>query len=276
MDTESKTRSPIVRYFANWYQNTSQDLGLRVGIRLLQFALALTIMILYSRDLRQFTAAKATAPASWIYAEVVAALSILVCLWCAFVNVRHRILRLMLDFAIAILWAAQAGYFGILYWQDDGKGNVGRPELASDKKMRAAVTVGLVCVALWMLSFFQSVVWRCQALKQGLRNRRARKEVKRQRQVEFGEVAGGASVEPVLQSAAEDLENAPNQREAEESDMVVEPWINEKRKQNDWVAQLDIAPSPAGEEQEEMQDPPPAYGKSGFCCPDGSACLYQP
>ncbi|PPJ49880.1 hypothetical protein CBER1_05027 [Cercospora berteroae] len=258
MHTQPKPRSPIVRYFANWYQNTSQDLGFRLGIRLLQFILALTIMVLYSRDLRQFTAANTRAPASWIYAEVVAALSIIVCLWCAFVNVRHRVLRLMLDFAIAILWAAQAGYFGMLYWQDDGQGNTERPELASERRMKAAIPIGLTCVALWMLSFFQSVVWRCQALKQRLRNRRARKEAKRQRQAEFGEMANRGSLEPVLQSAAEeahDLESAPEKEESEEVAKAEEPWIDEKRKQNDWIAQLD------SNGREETQDPPPAYIK---------------
>ncbi|KAF2217136.1 hypothetical protein CERZMDRAFT_93193 [Cercospora zeae-maydis SCOH1-5] len=256
LHTQPKPHSPIVRYFANWYQNTSQDLGLRVGIRLLQFALALKIMVLYSRDLRQFTAANATAPASWIYAEVVAALSIIVCLWCAFVNVTHRVLRLMVDFAIAILWAAQAGYFGILYWQDDGMGNAGRPKLASEKRMKASVTVGLVCVALWVLSFFQSAVWRCQALTQKLRNRRARKEAKRQRECEAGEMVSRRSLEPVLQNAADEVDNpesASNQEEADE----IPPWIDEKRKQNDWIAQLDSTPS----FEEESQDPPPAYGK---------------
>ncbi|KAI5362081.1 hypothetical protein Slin15195_G057310 [Septoria linicola] len=269
MPTQPKPRAPIVRYFANWYQNTSQDLGFRLAIRILQFALALTSMVIYSRDLRAFTAANVHAPASWIYAEVVAALSIIVCAWCVFKNVHHRVLRLMLDFVIAVLWSAQAGYFGIVYWQDDGRGNESRPPQANEKRMKDAVAVALVCVGLWMVSWFQSVVWRCQALKQRLRNRRARKEAQRQRQGMGEQDASRESSEPALKrderaiDGFEDVELAIKPiEEPKEEDTPAEAWVDEKSHQNDFVAHMDGSDIWAGETvRAETENPPPAYSK---------------
>ena len=267
MSSQTQRASPIVRYFASWYRSTSQDLGFRLGVRILQFALAVTTMVLYSRDLRAFTAANVHAPPAWIYAEVVAALSIMVCIWCAFVNVKYHTLRLSLDFAIAILWASQAGYFGKLYWADDGLGNKDRPELANEKKMNHAVTVGLVCLGLWMFSFCQSVVWRCQAIKQSWRNRKAKKEAKRQMLgADNPMIESRGSLEPVLRdnrsfNVTSEDQNGDVEEQLEQSPPIHEPWLDEKRQQSEWIAGLESNDRTGETHREESQNPPPAYSQ---------------
>lgn len=132
---------------------------IRAALRSTQFILAICIAGIYGADLYNFTLLKQHAPASWIYAEIVALISVATCTLHCFVHMPW-IWSALWDFIVAILWTAQAGYFGTVYLGDEK--DVGEAT-GDESRMKAGVGIGLTCMLLWLASFVQGIVFCCQA-----------------------------------------------------------------------------------------------------------------
>ncbi|KAH7180275.1 hypothetical protein DER46DRAFT_668355 [Fusarium sp. MPI-SDFR-AT-0072] len=119
----------------------------RLVIRTLQCIFAIVVAVLYGLDLQHATDHNARAGSAWIYAELVAGISMTICMmdllfttaawyWC------------LLDGLVFILWVTQFGTFASIYL---GTGDLGEDQgferLVSGGRMRAAVWVNL-CVAV--------------------------------------------------------------------------------------------------------------------------------
>lgn len=150
--------------------------AIKVISRTLQGLLALVIVILYAVDLGHFSSADLRAPAGWIYAEVVASLSLITCglhYWYTLDSAWW----IFLDFVLCILWTAQAGYFGTIYLGDGDKTMSEEYQNVTDElSMKAGAGIGLVCLILWLATFVQSLVWRCKSFR---KERTTRKRIDR-------------------------------------------------------------------------------------------------
>jgi hypothetical protein len=137
-------------------------------LRILQCIFALVVAILYGLDLQLATKSHARADASWVYAEVVAGMSMISCsmqmffmtavwYWC------------LLDALISILWLAQFGVCASLFL-----GGSPNDELAptSIDRMRAAVWVNLVCVVLWFSATMYGAIGCCARFKRSRQKRK--------------------------------------------------------------------------------------------------------
>lgn len=161
--------------------------SLRLTCRILQLISAIIILAIYSIDLQHFTTTNNRAPASFAFAEVSAGLSISLCTvhfwwilrstwWC------------IPEFMLAVLWAAQAGVFGMIYLSDTT--TLDEEDKARLGRMKAGIAFGLISMILWLVSFVQSLVWGCQrrktkaGIKREVSFQRALEGLKEQRMVE--------------------------------------------------------------------------------------------
>lgn len=117
-----------------------------IALRALQLLIALVITGIYGRDLHRASQAHEPADGRWVYAIVVAALTILTAL--LFVVPAVRSARLWpVDGLLFFLWMVLFAVFGRLYLGEDceGSGACGR--------MKTAVWFDLVGMLLWLGSF---------------------------------------------------------------------------------------------------------------------------
>lgn len=144
---------------------TNQSCGqiTRIVLRTLQFTLAIIIAVLYGIDLSRSTKTSTHAGSEWIYAEVVAALSAIICVVHCFATVT-RVVWCTWDFVLFVLWMAQTGALGQIYIRRDVEEDYVRAT-GSLGRMRAGVWVGLVCMVLWLGTFVLWVGWWCRARK---------------------------------------------------------------------------------------------------------------
>lgn len=130
----------------------------RAVLRTLQFIFALIVATLYGIDLHHATSLRAPGPASWIYAEVVAGLSMLYCAIHCFMNLKSR-MWMILDWVLAVMWAAQFGVFATIFL-----GPIDQKDAAmttSLSRMRAGVWVDMINMILWLMSALWSAAWCC-------------------------------------------------------------------------------------------------------------------
>ncbi|OBS25967.1 hypothetical protein FPOA_06499 [Fusarium poae] len=141
---------------------------LHVVLRILQCIFAVVVAILYGLDLQLATTSHARADASWVYAEVVAGLSMISCImqmffmtavwyWC------------LLDALISILWLAQFGVFASLFLGGSPKVQLAPTPI---DRMRAAVWVNLVCVVLWFSATMYGAIGCCARFKRSRQKRK--------------------------------------------------------------------------------------------------------
>lgn len=137
---------------------------IRVAIRILQVIVAITTAGLYGSDLARASRLHERASASFIYAEVVAVLSVLTCaLHCA-VTLR-RIFWAPWDFVMCVLWAALFGVVGTIYLgsaaDDQAPVEDCVASTGSLSRMRAAVWIDMIGMLLWGSTFMQAAIWCC-------------------------------------------------------------------------------------------------------------------
>lgn len=132
-------------------------------LRALQLIFAAVVAGLYGTDLAHFTNTHAHADAEWIYAEFVAAVSAVTSLIFILVSSIH-VAWSVLDMTIFVLWLAQVGVFGTIFYPTV------RPEYTgsttSVSRMRAAVWVDLVNMVLWLLTAVLRVARSIRARKE--------------------------------------------------------------------------------------------------------------
>lgn len=142
---------------------------------------AVLTAIFYGIDLHHAPLTSAHAPAEWIYAEVIAFISFATCVLRFFKGGSRgswRILNLLWDFVLVVLWAAQAGTFGGVFLSggsskdEDHIDDPYRGFTTSLGRMRAGVAVGLISMMLWALSFAMGVVGCCKSRRERKRERK--------------------------------------------------------------------------------------------------------
>lgn len=136
-------------------------------LRALQLIFAAVVAGLYGIDLAHFTNTQAHADAEWIYAEFVAAVSAITCLIFGLMSSIH-VAWSVLDATIFVLWLAQVGVFGTIFYPTVRPEYIG--STSSVSRMRAAVWVDLVNMALWLLTVVLRIVWSIRARKQSRRS----------------------------------------------------------------------------------------------------------
>ncbi|ESU08428.1 hypothetical protein FGSG_04645 [Fusarium graminearum PH-1] len=129
------------------------------------------VAILYGLDLKQSTKSNARAHPSWVYAEVVAALSMISCImqWIFMTAVWYWC---FLDALISVLWLAQFGVFASIYLDAEAEQTFAP---ASVDRMQAAVWINLVCVVLWFVATLYGAIGCCARFK---RVRQMRKDIR--------------------------------------------------------------------------------------------------
>ena len=156
-------RSTVDQY---WHETGFTGVVARAGLRTLQFVFAVVVAGLYGVDLHFASERKESAESAWIYAEVVAALTILTCATHCFVTVK-RVVWIFWDFVLCVLWAAQFGVYATIYLQSRTQAEAqGREEYdatSSVTRMKVAVWIDLINMVLWLASFVQGIAWCCVA-----------------------------------------------------------------------------------------------------------------
>lgn len=146
-------------------------------LRALQLILAIVIAALYGVDLAHFTKLHAHADANWIYAEFVAAVSAIACLVFVFVAPSH-VAWSILDIVIFVLWLAQAGVFGSIFYPEvrldyaDSTLSLS----SSTSRMRAAVWIDVVNVMLWLLTAVLRIAWFVIGRKRSRRGKKSKED----------------------------------------------------------------------------------------------------
>ena len=102
------------------------------------------------------------APASWVYAEVVSCLSIITCIVYLSATVKH-VAWCTWDAVLGVLWAAQTGVFGNIYYggghEKSQEDDFNATATASVSHMRVAVWIDLVNMILWVATTVLSIGW---------------------------------------------------------------------------------------------------------------------
>ena len=148
-------------------QKGLQSLAFRAAIRTLQCTFAIVVAILYGLDLAQATNNNTKAGSAWVYAELVAGVSIIFCLVHLFFAPAVWYWGL-LDIPLFVLWLAQFGVFASIYL-----GARERPDddvlsaVASRTRMHAAVWVNLISMLLWFATTVQGFIGCCARRKKG-------------------------------------------------------------------------------------------------------------
>jgi hypothetical protein len=120
------------------------------SLRTLQFIFAIIVAVIYGIDLQHASSLQARAHPSWVFAEVAAALSAITCLIHCLFPVR-RVVRCILDFALAVLWAACFGSFAVYFLA--GRETIDSYEMTtSSSRMKAGAWIDLVNTILWFIS----------------------------------------------------------------------------------------------------------------------------
>ncbi|KAJ5766001.1 uncharacterized protein N7511_003617 [Penicillium nucicola] len=147
---------PTRRIDHYWHKRGLCGVISRAALRTLQFVFAVTVAGLYGVDLAQATKTKTHAYPEWIYAEFVAALSVLTCIFHCFFTVT-KVAWSAWDGVLLVLWLAQVGVFGSVYIS----GNKAEYEDAtlSVPRMRAAVWIDLVNMVLWLATTVLGIAW---------------------------------------------------------------------------------------------------------------------
>ncbi|RAK98117.1 uncharacterized protein BO80DRAFT_504256 [Aspergillus ibericus CBS 121593] len=121
---------------------------LQTTLRTSQLLLAIIIAALYGIDLAHATHTNTHAQASWIYAEFVATVSILISTLNLLLPAIHASWS-TIDGIIMVLWLAQVGVFGTLYLPVRAAVEDVR-FTSSVRRMQAAVWLDMVCLGLWL------------------------------------------------------------------------------------------------------------------------------
>ncbi|KAI9772711.1 MAG: hypothetical protein M1840_000306 [Geoglossum simile] len=116
----------------------------RAVLRLLQFALALTVCGLYGTDIQNGNKHHQSADPKWLYAVVIGGISVVTSLIYGAPFVKSH-LFFAWDAILFILWIAVFGVFGKMYLHENAEGNAGV------QRMKNAVWVDLVNVFLWLI-----------------------------------------------------------------------------------------------------------------------------
>jgi hypothetical protein len=149
-------------------------------LRSTQAILSLTSLILYATAL----AASPDEDSAYIYALICCTITLLTIGLYSIPSFPTRKFFIW-DFAVAVLWAALSGYFGMIYLNGGvGKGN--------KTAMKATVGVDLVVVVCWVMSSLLGCVGYCKAR---LQVRRQRKEDKVAGKMLEGQESGVVGVE---------------------------------------------------------------------------------
>lgn len=145
----------------------------RAAVRTLQCTFAIVVAILYGLDLVQATNNDTKAGSAWVYAELVAGVSMIFCLVHLFLAPAVWYWGL-LDVPVFVLWLAQFGVFASIYLGAGNKrDNDGFPTLVSRSRMRVAVWVNLVSMLLWFATTVQGVIGCCARRKKAQRKTEA-------------------------------------------------------------------------------------------------------
>lgn len=148
-----KTVSEIDQY---WHKTGICGLFTRAALRTLQFVLAVTVAALYGVDLAHATKTNIHARPEWVYAEFVAAVSVITCAVHCFVTVVH-VTWSTWDGVLFVLWMAQVGVFGTIYVSDQP---ANYEEFATSvTRMRVAVWINLINMLLWLVTFVLGIAW---------------------------------------------------------------------------------------------------------------------
>ena len=119
--------------------------ALVLATRFLQAVLGLTVCGLYGVDLDAARRAHAYTDSKWVYAEVVAGLSVLTALLLAVPQPVVKAWALWAwDAVLALLWLVLFGVFGTMYIHEHPEGDAGVT------RMKHAVWVDLVNALLWI------------------------------------------------------------------------------------------------------------------------------
>lgn len=151
---------PKVHKMSDQYWHMSGSLGLfaRATLRTLQFTFAVIVAALYGIDLSQSTSTNTHANSAWVFAEVVATLSIITCGIHCLVAVK-RVAWCAWDWVLFILWVAQFGVFGAIYL--GGKDLVNGQYTQSVTRMKVTDLIDGLNMMLWFTSAVGGVVWCC-------------------------------------------------------------------------------------------------------------------
>ncbi|KAK1070066.1 hypothetical protein LTR74_004463 [Friedmanniomyces endolithicus] len=126
----------------------------RLTLRFLQFVLAITVAGLYGVDLHHAQEAHAYTDGKWVFAEVVAVLSIVTVLVYAVPFVKSW-WGFGWDWVLFILWTALFGLFGKIYIPAHPT-----PRQAGQIRMKHAVWVDLVNMLLWLVTAcYSTFIW---------------------------------------------------------------------------------------------------------------------
>ena len=130
-----------------WHKGRPSSLTVRATLRFLQFVFAIIVAALYGVDLSHASHLNEHAQSSWIYAEVVACLSLITCTAHCLLTVRQSAWCTW-DWVLCILWAAQTGVFGSMYISDHNSVDSGFT--LSMQRMKVAVWIDLINMFLWV------------------------------------------------------------------------------------------------------------------------------
>ncbi|KAJ5622735.1 hypothetical protein N7490_011340 [Penicillium lividum] len=130
------------------------------GLRPLQFVFAIVVAALYGLDLGHATKTNNTAPAAWIYAELVVTLSAITCTGYFFVPLIHAAWSTW-DGILFVFWLAQTGVFGNMYISNMIDEQYKQATL-SIPRMRAAVWIDLINMLLWLMTFILGINCGCR------------------------------------------------------------------------------------------------------------------
>ncbi|KAI9923971.1 hypothetical protein ASPWEDRAFT_34696 [Aspergillus wentii DTO 134E9] len=171
----SPNRSSYIRCPSNQDGNVFQ-LSFSTVLRALQAIFAFVTMALYGIDLQHASAVHNRADSSWIYAEMVACISVVICIaHCIFTPKRG--VWFIFDFVMVVLWAAQSGLFGIMYIGNHESDD--KDFTLSVQRMKAAAGINLVNMVLWCIAAVYGIVCVCSC-------KRRTKKVDEEKDIERG------------------------------------------------------------------------------------------
>ncbi|KAJ3453815.1 hypothetical protein MRS44_018447 [Fusarium solani] len=151
-----------------WEKEGATGLLIRAVLRGLQCVFALVVVVIYALDLRRATQDGVKPDSTWIYAEFVAGLPMLVCishLFLTTIQCRWTIL----DRLLFILWMAQFAVFAPMYI-GSGKPPKNERFKPSQSRVRSVVWINLVGMLLWLATTIQGTS-RCRARRQKRRQK---------------------------------------------------------------------------------------------------------
>ena len=163
-----------------WHTGGTSGLFVRAAFRTLQFVVslpglrqpivsnhkaeykqfAIIVTGLYGVDLRHSTATKTHSNSAWVFAELVAGLSIITCIIHCFVTVK-RVSWCAWDWLLFILWIAQFGVFGNIYISSNHSED--EFETLSVVRMKVAVWFDGINALLWFVTALSGIIWCCTA-----------------------------------------------------------------------------------------------------------------